>query len=73
MLSLSLTPFSEITTWQSVGAIKIINRGERTMRNSLNLGSLPDWLVGLQTTLRVDKVRRENGVDERRLAQAGLA
>lgn len=43
------------------------------MRNSLNLGSLPDWLVGLQTTLRVDKVRRENGVDERRLAQAGLA
>jgi len=42
------------------------------MRNTLNLGGLSDRLVRFQTTLRVNQVRRENSIDERRLAQSGL-
>lgn len=44
-----------------------------TMGNSLNLRCLPDGLVRSKATLRVNEVRRENGVDERRLAQTSLA
>jgi hypothetical protein len=42
------------------------------MRSNLDLSSLPHRLVGHKTALRVDKVRRENSVDERRLAQPSL-
>lgn len=43
------------------------------MRDRLNLRRLPDRLVRLKPTLRVDQVRRKDGVDERRLAQSRLA
>lgn len=43
------------------------------MRDRLNLRRLPDRLVRLKPSLRVDQVRREDGVDERRLAQSRLA
>jgi len=42
------------------------------MGNSLNLRCLPDGLVRGKTTLRVNEVRGENSVDERRLAQTSL-
>lgn len=41
--------------------------------NGLDLGGGSDRLVGLQTTLGVDEVGSEDGVDEGRLAEAGLA
>ena len=43
------------------------------MRDRLNLRRLPDRLVRLKPTLRVDQVRRKDGVDERRLSETGLA
>ena len=43
------------------------------MRDGLNLGRLPDGLIRAQTTLGVNQVRREDGVDERRLSQTSLA
>jgi hypothetical protein len=43
------------------------------VRNGLDLGGLADRLVGLEATLRVDQVRSEDGVDERRLAHTRLA
>ena len=39
----------------------------------VDLGGLADGLVGSQTTLAVDKVGGEDGVDESRLAQASLS
>ena len=44
-----------------------------TMGNSLNLRCLPDGLIRGKAALRVNEVRRENSVDERRLAQTSLA
>lgn len=41
--------------------------------NGLDLGSRSDGLVGLEATLGVDEVGGEDGVDEGRLAEAGLA
>lgn len=43
------------------------------VRDALDLGGLANGLVRLQATLGVDEVRGEDGVDERRLAQASLA
>lgn len=43
------------------------------VRNALDLGCGADGLVGLQATLGVDEVRGEDGVDEGRLAESGLA
>lgn len=40
--------------------------------NGLDLGGGSDGLVGLEATLGVDEVGSEDGVDERRLAEAGL-
>lgn len=41
--------------------------------DGVDLGGLADGLVGSQTTLAVDEVGGEDGVDEGRLAQAGLS
>ena len=43
------------------------------MRRGLNLGGLAHGLVRLPATLRVDEVRRKDGVDERRLSETSLA
>lgn len=43
------------------------------VRHSLDLGCLADGLVRLSATLGVDEVRREDGVDQRRLAETRLA
>lgn len=43
------------------------------MRNRVDLSRLPDGLVRVEASLRVDQMRREDSVDERRLAQARLA
>ena len=43
------------------------------MGNCLNLGGLPDWLVGGEATLGVDEVGGENGVNESRFSQASLS
>lgn len=44
----------------------------RTMRHSLNFRRLSNWLVRLKTSLRINQVRRENGVDESRLSKTSL-
>ena len=44
----------------------------RTMGRGLNLGGLAHGLVRLPATLRVNKVRGKDGVDERRLSKTGL-
>lgn len=41
--------------------------------DSLDFGGGADWLVWLQTTLAVHKMRGEDGVDEGRFPQSGLA
>lgn len=43
------------------------------MRNGLDLGGRTDGLVGSQTTLGIDQVRSEDGVDQSRLSETGLA
>lgn len=43
------------------------------MRHCLNFCRLPNWLVRLKTSLRINQVRRENGVDESRLSKASLS
>ena len=43
------------------------------MRHRVNLRRLPDGLVRLQTSLRVNQMRRKNGVNQRRLSQTRLA
>lgn len=43
------------------------------MRNCLNFRRLPHGLVGFKAAFRVDQVRRENGVDQSRLAEPGLS
>lgn len=43
------------------------------MADGLNLGCLANRFVGLELALRVEKVGRKDGVDEGRLAEAGLA
>ena len=43
------------------------------MRCCLNFCSLPNRLDCLQTSLGVNQVRRENGVDECRLSKTGLS
>ena len=47
-------------------------RNRHTVRNGLNLGGRTDGLVGSQTTLGIDQVRSENGVNQSRLSQTGL-
>lgn len=42
------------------------------MRYRVNLSRLSDWLISLQPSLRVNQVRREDSVDQRRLSQTGL-
>ena len=42
------------------------------MRDGVNLRRLPDGLVRVETALRVDEVRREDSVDERRLSKTRL-
>jgi cephalosporin-C deacetylase-like acetyl esterase len=39
----------------------------------VNLGGAADGLGGSEAALAVDKVRGEDGVDERRLSEAGLS
>ena len=43
------------------------------MRDGVDLRGLPDGFVGLLPPLRVNQVRREDGVDERRLPETRLA
>jgi len=43
------------------------------MGNSLNLGSLSNWLTNRQTSLAIDQMCRKNRIDQRRLAQARLS
>ena len=43
------------------------------MRDGVDLGGLPDGLVGLLAPLGFDEVRGEDGVDEGRLSETGLA
>jgi hypothetical protein len=43
------------------------------MRDGVNVRRLPNRLIRLQTTLRVDKMRGKDGVDQRRLSQSRLA
>ena len=43
------------------------------MRDGVNLSGLPNGLITVKATLGVDEVRREDGVDERRLSQTSLA
>ena len=43
------------------------------MRNSLDLGGGAHGLIGGEAALGVDQVRREDGVDQGRLAQTGLS
>lgn len=42
------------------------------MRNGLDLGGRTDGLVGSQTTLGIDQVRGEDGVNQSRLSQTSL-
>ncbi len=42
------------------------------MRHGLDLGGLPDGLVVFESSLGVDKVRGEDGVDEGAFSQASL-
>lgn len=42
------------------------------MRDGVDLSRLPDRLIRLQATLRVNQVRREDGVDQRRLSKTRL-
>lgn len=44
-----------------------------TMRDRLDLCRLADGLIRLDAPLGLDQMRRKQGVDQRRLAQAGLA
>ena len=75
MFNRNLTPFSTMTIQDEKSLRLIENRGvkKRTMRNCLNFSSLPDRLVRCEPTLRVDKVRRKDGVYESRLSQSRLA
>lgn len=41
--------------------------------DGVDLGGATDWLVGGQATLAVDEMRSEDGVDECRFAETGLA
>ena len=43
------------------------------MRNGLDLSGGADGLIGLETTLAVNQMRREDGVDESRFSQTGLS
>lgn len=47
-------------------------RNRHTVRNGLDLGSRTDGLVGSQTTLGIDQVRGEDGVNQSRLSKTGL-
>ena len=77
MLRRSFTPFSTMTAQQiypvrtRIGIMSTASK--RTMRDGVNLSRLAHRLVRLQATLGVDEVRREDGVDERRLAQPRLS
>ena len=42
------------------------------MRDGVNLGRLPDGLICVEASLRVDEVRRKYGVDKRRLSETRL-
>ena len=46
--------------------------GTRTVRDGVNLSRLPDGLIRIEPALRVNEVRREDSVDERRLSKTGL-
>lgn len=74
MLSRSLTPFSAITVRDACW-VEQRNKTKqiRTMRDGVDLGSLPDGLIGLIPPLGVDEVRGEDGVDESRLPETRLA
>jgi hypothetical protein len=43
------------------------------VRDCVNLCRLPDWVVMLVSSFRVQQVRGKDGVDEGRLAEAALA
>lgn len=77
MFNLRRTPFSSITShpnlasplpWHSTNPA-----AEHTVRDRLDLGGRTDGLVRSQTTLGIDQVRSEDGVDQGRFSQTGLA
>lgn len=43
-----------------------------TMRDGVDLSRLPDRLIRLQAALGVNQVRREDGVNQRRLSKTSL-
>jgi hypothetical protein len=51
----------------------MFRKGALTMRNCLDLRGLPHRHVRRESTLRVDKVGSEDGVNEGRLSQSSLA
>lgn len=61
---------------QLATALFLVNHhiwNRHTVRNGLDLGSRTDGLVGSQTTLGIDQVRGEDGVNQSRLSQTSLA
>jgi hypothetical protein len=49
-----------------------LEREQLTMRDGLDFRRLPHRLIRLKSPLGVDQMRREDSVDERRLAQPSL-
>lgn len=77
MFNLRRTPFSSMTSRQLSAIPPFLvhghTRGRHTMRNGLDLGGRTDGLVRSQTTLGIDQVRSEDGVDQSRLSETSLA
>lgn len=76
MFNLRRTPFSSITSndlanhrpWHRTNVV-----AKRTVRGRLDLGCRTDGLIRSETTLGIDQVGGENGVDQSRFSKTGLA
>lgn len=76
MFNLRRTPFSSITSndlanhppWHRTNVV-----AKRTVRGRLDFGGRTDGLIRSETTLGIDQVGSENGVDQSRFSKTGLA
>jgi hypothetical protein len=77
MLRRRRTPFSEMTREREKRRVNMNSptmcRLRLTMRNGVNVRRLPNRLIRLQTTLRVNKMRSKDRVNQRRLSKSRLA
>lgn len=72
MFNRSLTPFSSMTTKSVLRRVRTWVDAAHTVGDGLDFGGRADGLIGCHAPLRVDKVGREDGVNQGGFSETSL-